>query len=113
MRVSLCLNVLYTLIKIVVEVSSNATYLSGDGLDYHDGLKFSTYDQDSTQGLTDCAKLYRGAWWYRRCSHSSLNGEYIKGTNGTANKNMGVNWEKFKGDNYSLKSASMMLRRKT
>ncbi|XP_052084531.1 angiopoietin-related protein 7-like isoform X2 [Mytilus californianus] len=85
---------------------------AGDGLNYHHGLKFSTFDQDNTQRHTTCAARNKGAWWYKACSHSSLNGEYLK-TNGIADQNMGVNWEKFKGDHYSLKSTSMMLRRKT
>ncbi|XP_063437212.1 angiopoietin-related protein 7-like [Mytilus trossulus] len=85
---------------------------AGDGLEYHDGRQFSTYDQDNSHEVRHCAKRNRGAWWYGFCSHSSLNGVYLNGTNGTADKNVGVNWEKFKGDYYSLKSASMMLRRK-
>ncbi|CAC5380088.1 Fibrinogen-like protein A,Ryncolin-4,Angiopoietin-related protein 7,Ficolin-1-B,Techylectin-5A,Ficolin-2,Ryncolin-1,Tenascin-R,Fibrinogen-like protein 1,Angiopoietin-1,Fibrinogen C domain-containing protein 1-A,Fibrinogen C domain-containing protein 1-B,Tenascin-N,Ryncolin-3,Tenascin,Fibrinogen C domain-containing protein 1,Ryncolin-2,Microfibril-associated glycoprotein 4,Ficolin-1-A,Ficolin-1,Techylectin-like protein,Angiopoietin-4 [Mytilus coruscus] len=85
---------------------------AGDGLDYHHGLKFSTFDQDNTKTGTKCAAKNKGAWWYDNCSFSSLNGEYLK-TNGRADQNMGINWEKFKGDHYSLKSASMMLRRKT
>ncbi|XP_071144384.1 microfibril-associated glycoprotein 4-like [Mytilus edulis] len=85
---------------------------AGDGLDYHNGRMFSTYDQDNTRLDTKCAANNKGAWWYDDCSHSSLNGEYLK-TNGTADKNMGINWQKFKGDLYSLKATSMMLRRKT
>ncbi|XP_071140422.1 angiopoietin-related protein 7-like isoform X2 [Mytilus edulis] len=85
---------------------------AGDGLAYHHGLKFSTHDQDNTQTSTTCAARNKGAWWYKACSHSSLNGEYLK-TNGRADQNMGINWEKFKGDRYSLKGSSMMLRRKT
>ncbi|XP_071138527.1 ficolin-2-like [Mytilus edulis] len=85
---------------------------AGDGLAYHHGLKFSTHDQDNTQTSTTCAATNKGAWWYKACSHSSLNGEYLK-TNGRADQNMGINWEKFKGDRYSLKGSSMMLRRKT
>ncbi|XP_071140420.1 angiopoietin-related protein 7-like [Mytilus edulis] len=84
---------------------------SGDGLNYHHGLKFSTFDQDNTKTGSKCAARNKGAWWYDDCSFSSLNGEYLK-TNGRADQNMGINWEKFKGDHYSLKSASMMLRRK-
>ncbi|XP_063405756.1 microfibril-associated glycoprotein 4-like [Mytilus trossulus] len=85
---------------------------AGDGLDYHDGIKFSTFDQDNTPTVSTCAARNKGAWWYKACSHSSLNGEYLK-TNGAADTNMGINWQKFKGDEYSLKATSMMLRRKT
>ncbi|XP_063437209.1 techylectin-5B-like [Mytilus trossulus] len=85
---------------------------AGDGLAYHHGLKFSTFDQDNTRTGSTCANRNKGAWWYKSCSHSSLNGEYLK-TNGVADQNMGINWEKFKGDHYSLKGSSMMLRRKT
>ncbi|CAG2228796.1 Ficolin-1-A,Ryncolin-1,Fibrinogen C domain-containing protein 1,Tenascin-N,Angiopoietin-related protein 7,Ficolin-3,Fibrinogen C domain-containing protein 1-B,Fibrinogen-like protein 1,Ficolin-1,Angiopoietin-4,Tenascin-R,Ryncolin-2,Techylectin-5B,Fibrinogen C domain-containing protein 1-A,Microfibril-associated glycoprotein 4,Fibrinogen-like protein A,Ryncolin-3,Tenascin-X,Ficolin-2,Tenascin,Ryncolin-4,Techylectin-like protein [Mytilus edulis] len=85
---------------------------AGDGLALHHEVKFSTRDQDNDVQRKDCAGSNKGAWWYENCSHSSLNGQYIKGTDGVAGKNLGINWEKFKGDYYSMKTASMKLRRK-
>merc|ERR1711962_1236026 len=40
---------------------------------YHKGQKFSTKDQDNRG---NCAKDYKGAWWYRSCHYSHLNGLY-------------------------------------
>ncbi|XP_063396370.1 ryncolin-2-like [Mytilus trossulus] len=85
---------------------------AGDGLSLHHEVQFSTRDQDNDVQRKDCAGSNKGAWWYENCSHSSLNGQYIKGTDGVAGKNMGINWEKFRSDYYSMKTASMKLRRK-
>ena len=87
----------------------------GDSLALHHKVKFSTRDQDNDAKRIDCAGLNKGAWWYEHCSHACLNGEYTRGVDGKGKteKNKGINWEKWKGDYYSLKSASMMLRRKT
>ncbi|CAG2243140.1 unnamed protein product [Mytilus edulis] len=97
------------------DASSNYTLYvegySGDAALHHE-VQFSTRDQDNDVHRKDCAGSNKGAWWYENCSHSSLNGQYFKGTDGVAGKNMGINWEKFKGDYYSMKTASMKLRRK-
>lgn len=87
---------------------------AGDSLALHHKVKFSTRDQDNDVKRIDCAGLNKGAWWYEHCSHACLNGEYTQGTDGkgTTGRNKGINWEKWKGDYYSLKAASMMLRRK-
>ena len=77
---------------------------------FHHKVKFSTKDQDNEKEKGGCAKRLKGAWWHDYCGHSSLNGEYIRG-GGYAGHNKGINWQKWKGDNYSMKSASMMLRR--
>ena len=77
---------------------------------FHHKVKFSTKDQDNEKNKGGCATSLQGAWWFEYCGHSSLNGMYIKG--GSAGHNKGINWQKWKGDNYSMKRASMMLRRK-
>jgi len=94
----------------VIQLTSKIVFIvTGDGLALHHGVKFSTLDQDNDSRRKDCAGTTKGAWWFVNCSHASLNGEYIRG--GQAGKNKGINWEKFKGDYYSMKTASMMLRR--
>ncbi|RUS70299.1 hypothetical protein EGW08_021938 [Elysia chlorotica] len=48
---------------------------AGDSLKYHNGQNFSTFDQDNDLGpIGNCAKRYYGAWWYKYCHQSSLNG---------------------------------------
>ncbi|XP_069103069.1 fibrinogen-like protein A [Argopecten irradians] len=58
--------------------SGNATY---DGMGYDDGDQFTTYDNDNdVWGGGNCAVDRHGAWWYRFCSHSNLNGPYVQDT---------------------------------
>ena len=87
---------------------------AGDSLTYHNGMKFTTNDQDNDQWSGNCAVTYKGAWWYNVCHHSNLNGRYL-GTacNGgvTSSYADGVIWFHYKGYNYSLKSSVMMVRR--
>ncbi|XP_061145048.1 angiopoietin-4-like [Syngnathus typhle] len=49
---------------------------AGDRLAYHSGMKFSTKDRDQDKSTDNCANEYKGAWWYKRCYHSNLNGLY-------------------------------------
>ena len=52
---------------------------TGDALSYHNGGKFSTYDQDndSHNSETSCSSMYgNSAWWYQNCYYSNLNGVY-------------------------------------
>lgn len=54
---------------------------SGDSLtsvrDNHNGNMFSTHDRDNDRrGYNNCARHYRGGWWYSDCYDSNLNGQY-------------------------------------
>ena len=50
---------------------------AGDSLAYHNGYRFSTRDQDNDACSCNCAQLWDGgAWWYRHCFTSNLNGVY-------------------------------------
>ncbi|XP_036336849.1 ryncolin-1-like [Rhagoletis pomonella] len=75
------------------------------GLRYHEGSKFATFDRDNDAdpGI-NCAERWRGAWWYKQCYHSNLNGDYSQQDNG-----QGVTWIGIKR-NESLKFAQMMIR---
>ena len=43
----------------------------------HDNQAFSTHDRDHDARFYDnCAEHYHGAWWFRSCFQSHLNGKY-------------------------------------
>ena len=83
----------------------NVAGYSGDASDsfsYHNGMMFST--KDSASG--SCANQYKGAWWYKSCHGSNLNGMYSSTAYG-----QGVIWYYWKGHNYSLKFTEMKIRK--
>ncbi|XP_003389966.1 PREDICTED: ficolin-1-like isoform X1 [Amphimedon queenslandica] len=84
---------------------------AGDGLSIHNGLRFSTKDRDNDIWATgSCATTYGGAWWYKDCYTSNLNGLYLIGYNSTEK---GVNWLKFPTKYYSLKTSEMKVNQYT
>ena len=58
---------------------------AGDSLAYHNLRTFSTKDDDNDQWDGNCATTH-GAWWYKSCCHSNLNGLY------GADANDGIVW---------------------
>ena len=82
---------------------------AGDSLSYHNGVKFSTKDQDNDENAAgSCSTSYKGAWWYGACHYSNLNGLYLSGSH--LSYADGVHWFTFKGHYYSLKVSEMKLR---
>ena len=82
---------------------------SGDSLSYHRGMPFTTKDQDNDNvGDENCATRFKGAWWYKYCHHSNLNGVYHRGNHSSYAD--GVNWHHWKGYYYSLKKTEMKIR---
>lgn len=80
--------------------------LSGDSFSNHNGMYFSTQDQEHDLQPTDhCAVTYKGAWWYNTCHLSNLNGQYLHGVHTTFAD--GVNWKTWHGYYYSLKTTEM------
>jgi len=72
-------------------------------------MMFTTKDRDNDlKSNGNCAVVNIGAWWYRSCHCSNLNGLYQGG--GNAQK---VTWSTFRGQGYSLKHAEMKFRPKT
>ena len=79
---------------------------AGDSLAYHNLMKFSTKDNDNdilTGG--NCAFFVTGAWWYKHCYYSNLNGHYGFDTDS------GIIWYHWKGFGYSLSYTEMKIRR--
>jgi hypothetical protein len=86
------------------------TGTAGDSLTRdHNGMKFTTQDVDNDLSSTNCAQYRNGAWWFRTCSDSHLNGEYLGGSHGKYGE--GCNWYSFKGTYYSLKASEMKVGR--
>ncbi|KAK3866987.1 hypothetical protein Pcinc_027509 [Petrolisthes cinctipes] len=81
---------------------------AGDGLAYHNNQQFSTYDADHDTYSRNCAQDYKGAWWYKSCHESNLNGFQYEGIH-TTNAD-GITWFPWKGQKYSLMNTTMMFR---
>ena len=80
---------------------------AGDSLAEHNNMKFSTKDRDNDQESSwHCAVRFTGAWWYKHCHPSNLNGQYL----GNTESGKGVNWYYYKNNWLSMKFAEMKLR---
>ena len=87
-----------------LEVSSYSGK-AGDSLAYHNNMSFTTKDRDNDEDSINCAVTYTGAWWYRSCMRSNLNGKYL----GEKRSTRGCPWYLFRGIR-SLKFTEMKLR---
>ena len=88
--------------------SYDAQSTAGDSMSYQNGRPFTTKDQDNDLSSNNCAEKRSGAWWFKGCFRSHLNGQYYQ--DGDFLKNKGIQWKTWKGKNYSLKKCSMKLR---
>ena len=90
-----------------LEVSSYSGTVA-DSLGEHNNLAFSAKDRDNDRWTTgNCAVKYStGAWWFKACHSSNLNGKYLGDTTSTK----GVNWYNWKYKYASLKFTEMKLR---
>ena len=71
-------------------------------------IEFSTNDQDNDGYYFQCSRSYKGAWWYKSCNQSKLNGLYLNGSH--LSYADGVNWLSFRGHRYSLKRTKMKVK---
>ena len=68
-------NVLSEAFKYQLHVSRYITGTAGDSLAPHNGMKFTTKDQDNDRRSDmNCATTWneRGGWWYNRCYDAAL-----------------------------------------
>ncbi|XP_061176974.1 fibrinogen-like protein A [Saccostrea echinata] len=82
---------------------------AGDSLDPHNGMRFSTKDQDNDIVRYSCANSHHGAWWYFACTNSNLNGEYAQ-SEVTSYKC--PYWYRWTNGYKALQRTLMMIRRK-
>ena len=77
-------------------------------MSYHNGRPFSTFDDDNDgYDNLNCAVEEHGAWWYDRCYHANLNGQYLEGQ---TNTDKSMSWHHFHGTKYSLRFAEMKIK---
>ena len=43
-----------------------------ESFSYHNGMKFSTYDQDNDESPNSCSISSNGGWWFKNCYATSL-----------------------------------------
>ena len=77
----------------------------------HDTMMFSTKDSDNDNRFYDnCADHYHGAWWFKSCFESHLNGIYYhKGAHNNYFVRNGVQWNTIHTHS-SLKKVMMMVK---
>ncbi|CAH2301207.1 fibrinogen gamma chain isoform X1, partial [Pelobates cultripes] len=81
----------------------------------HNGMQFSTSDQDNDKFDGNCAAQDGSGWWMNRCHAGHLNGKYYQGGDYTAadagpdGYDNGIIWATWRSRWYSLKKVSMKL----
>ena len=87
----------------------NPSGFAGDYLSYHRDRPWSTPDQDNDKwSLGNCAEDRHGAWWYKTCAHSNLNGRYHGGNDSPYIR--GVTWGGWSTEWPFLKRTEMKIR---
>ena len=75
----------------------------------HNGVQFSTGGRDNDNHPQSCSNIYDGnGWWFNRCFHCNLNGQYLCGA--VKRTSVGVIWNTFRSNSHSLKYTEMKMR---
>ncbi|KAL9982294.1 hypothetical protein ACROYT_G004321 [Oculina patagonica] len=93
---------------LIGEYSGTAGDSMYENIQSTNGMQFSTRDNDNDLQSENCAVKFKGAWWYRNCHWSNLNGLYHGGQHDSFAD--GINWKTWRGHYYSLKRTEMKLR---
>ncbi|XP_029468438.1 fibrinogen gamma chain isoform X2 [Rhinatrema bivittatum] len=78
----------------------------------HNGMQFSTYDQDNDKFDGNCAGQDGSGWWMNRCHAALLNGKYYKGGNYKSPNliyDNGIIWATFHNRWYSMQETRMKI----
>ncbi|XP_071837498.1 fibrinogen-like protein A [Apostichopus japonicus] len=79
----------------------------GHALSSHLNSSFSTFDRDNDIAAdSNCADSNHGAWWYKSCANSNLNGNYTAADNDTSS----IYWLDLPGGLYNIKYTEMKIR---
>ncbi|XP_021340703.1 angiopoietin-related protein 7-like [Mizuhopecten yessoensis] len=81
-----------------------------DSFKKSDGQLFSTLDRNNDIFVSyHCAEKRHGAWWYKKCTHSNLNGMYEH----YPTELFSMYWKDFFGDDFHdpMKTSKMMLKK--
>ncbi|XP_071837497.1 fibrinogen-like protein A isoform X5 [Apostichopus japonicus] len=79
----------------------------GGTLSYHLNYAFSTFDRDNDKAdSTHCADSHHGAWWYKSCALSNLNGDYMAADGAQSS----IHWYDLPGGRSNIKYTEMKIR---
>ncbi|KAF7407722.1 hypothetical protein HZH66_002259 [Vespula vulgaris] len=71
---------------------------------------FSTYNRDNDRSSLNCASMLKGGWWWKSCGRG-LNGLYLNDPQDLSAR-QGIVWFRWRGWDYTLKRATMMIKPK-
>ncbi|KAM9455044.1 microfibril-associated glycoprotein 4-like [Clarias gariepinus] len=92
---------------------------AGDSLSYHNGQKFSTYDNENNNYGYYCGTNYFSGFWFNGCFYGNPNGLYLGRPYSYSPYYYyyyyyyyypGIVWGSWRGWNYSLKGVTMKIR---
>ncbi|XP_037546217.1 fibrinogen gamma chain [Nematolebias whitei] len=81
----------------------------------HNGMQFSTFDNDNDRYDGNCAQQDRSGWWMNRCHAGHLNGKYYQGGRYTEKDagefgfDNGIIWVTWHNRWYSMKETTMKI----